>query len=177
MKLSFSTLRRGAAATLFLLAVASCGEERATGPEAPANSLGLGATTRLVQCPTDLSFSAQDLVTPLGGLVSAAGSSISLPAGAVTLPTLITLTVPASQYVEIDVTANNLASFLFDQPVSITIDYSRCNRADIDREPLEVWHIDPLTKQLIEKMESVDDKENRSISFTTGHLSGYAIAF
>ena len=176
MRLSFSTLRRGAAATLVLLAVVSCGEERATGPEAAATALGLGATG-LVQCPTDLSFSAQDLVTPLGGLVSAAGSSISLPAGAVTLPTLITLTVPASKYVEIDVKANNLLSFLFDQPVSITIDYSRCSRSDIDREPLEVWHIDPLTKQLIEKMESVDDKENRTISFTTGHLSGYAIAF
>jgi len=176
MKLSFSALRRGAAATLVLLAGLSCGEERATGPEAVVNALGLGSTG-LVQCPTDLSFSAQDLVTSLGGLVSAAGSSISLPAGAVALPTLITLTVPASKYVEIDVKANNLASFLFDQPVSITIDYSRCSRSNIDREPLEVWHIDPLTKQLIEQMESVDDKENRSITFTTGHLSAYAIAF
>ena len=176
MKLSFSTLRRGAAATLFLLAIASCGEERATGPEAAATVLGLGATG-LVQCPTDLSFSALDLVTPLGGIVSAAGSSISLPAGAVALPTLITVTVPASKYVEIDVTANNLASFLFDQPVSITIDYSRCSRTDIDREPLEVWHIDPLTKLRIETMESVDNKENRTITFTTGHLSAYAIAF
>jgi hypothetical protein len=172
---SFCALRRGAAALLLLVA-ASCGEERATGPNAAADAFKLGLTG-LVQCSSDVTVRSQDLITSLGGVVSAGGSSISLPAGAVLIPTLITVTVPASKYVEIDVQANDLLSFLFAQPVSVTIDYSRCTRSNIDRAPLSVWHIDPVTKQLLERMDSVDDKDQRTITFTTGHLSAYAVAF
>src|SRR5205823_440230 len=39
------------------------------------------------------------------------------------------------------------------------------------------WHIDPVTHDLLEEMGGVvDDKISRHITFTTGHLSGYAVA-
>lgn len=77
---------------------------------------------------------------------------------------------------EIDVSAVGFQTFLFQQPVTITIDYSRCGRSDIDQKTLHVFHIDPITKQLLEDMGGVDDKVSQHITFTTGHLSGYAVA-
>ena len=117
------------------------------------------------------------LVTTLGAAVSLGGTSVRIPANALTTATTITLTVPASQYMEIEVTANNLTSFVFQQAVSITIDYSRCGPDQANKTPLTVWHIDTHTKQLLENMGGIDNKTSHSITFTTGHLSGYAVAF
>lgn len=86
------------------------------------------------------------------------------------------LTVPASRYMEVDITANNLPSFLFQTPVTVTIDYSRCWYRRTDRRTLTVWHIDPDTKALLQNMGGTDDKLRRRITFTTDHLSAYAIA-
>jgi hypothetical protein len=61
--------------------------------------------------------------------------------------------------------------------VSVAIDYSRCSAAEANKAPLSVWHIDSQTGQLLEPMGGVDDKSTHSITFTTGHLSGYAVAF
>jgi hypothetical protein len=112
----------------------------------------------------------------LGGTVQLGTTSISIPSGALSVPTLIQVTVPASRFMEIDVTAVGFTSFLFQKPVSVTIDYSRCSRGDIDQATLHVWHIDPVTKELLEDMGGSDDKTARRITFTTGHLSGYAVA-
>src|SRR5205814_8080752 len=109
-------------------------------------------------------------------------SSNTLPSRSDLRPTHIHSTVTASTYMEIDVSAVDVLTAIpfplqFQQPVSITIDYSRCNRNNIDSEILHVWHIDPATHELLEEMGGVvDDKLSRHITFATGHLSGYAIA-
>jgi hypothetical protein len=90
--------------------------------------------------------------------------------------TLLRVTVPASTYMEVDVTANDLLSFLFVKPVTITIDYSRCPTSVTAGKALTVWHINTQTKALIANMNGVNDPARRKISFTTTHLSGYAIA-
>lgn len=162
------------AATL-LLAV-SCGEHRATAPETKA-SQDQNPGTNLLECPTNQTATNSALVGLLGGVVEVGATAISVPAGALTVPQLIQVTVPASNYMEIDVTAVGFDSFLFQQPVSITIDYSRCTRSNIDSQTLHVWHIDPVTHDLLEEMGGVvDDKISHHITFTTGHLSGYAVA-
>src|SRR5687768_9294591 len=133
-------------------------------------------TFRLIACPTNQTVTNSGLLGALGGTVSAAGSSITLPLAAVVGPTLIRVTVPASPYMEIDVTANDLLSFLFRKPVTITIDYSRCPASVTAGKTLTVWHINTQTKVLIENMNGVNNPGQRKISFTTDHLSGYAIA-
>ena len=158
-----------------LLVATSCGEQRATAPS-PATSLSNDAAPSLLQCPTNQTTFATGLVDALGGSVFLGATGIALPAGALTTPTLLQVTVPASTYMEIDVSAVGFDTFLFQQPVTITIDYSRCNRSDVDQKTLHVYHIDPLTKQLLEDMGGVDDKASHQITFTTGHLSGYAVA-
>lgn len=176
MRFCRSLPSRVAVAGLVLFAVTGCGEERATGP----NELDLVASTAtgLVQCPTNETLVTEKLIDPLlGGTVSLGGTSLTLGGDAISLPTLITLTIPAGRYMEIDLKANRLASFLFDAPVTVTIDYSRCNRANTNQAPLKVWQIDPVTKQRLEDMGGIDDKVARSITFTTDHFSAYAIAF
>lgn len=133
-------------------------------------------TFRLIACPTNETVTNSGVLGTLGGTVSAAGSSITLPLAAVVGPTLIRVTVPTSSYMEIDVTANDLLSFLFRKSVTITIDYSRCLPSVTQGKTLTVWHIDTQTKALLENMNAVNDPVARRITFTTDHLSGYAIA-
>jgi hypothetical protein len=134
------------------------------------------AQRRLIECPTSQPATNTGLIGVLGGTVAAAGTSISLPAGSVLTSTLIRVTVPASTYMEVDVTADDLLSYLFVRPVTITIDYSRCPAGVTEGKTLTVWHINTQTKALLENMHGVNDPVQRRISFTTDHLSGYAIA-
>jgi hypothetical protein len=109
-----------------------------------------------------------------GGSLSLGGTRILLPAYAVLSPTTIELTIPESKYMEVEITANGGQHFLFERAIFVTVDYSRCGAA---ADPLlSVWYIDSDTKALLERMLSLDNKLGRSITFVTGHLSGYALA-
>jgi uncharacterized membrane protein YfcA len=131
---------------------------------------------RLIECPTSQTASTSVTLGILGGIVSAAGSSILIPPAALLSATLMTFTVPASTFMEVDITANSLVNFIFRANVIITIDYSRCAPSVTQGKTLTVWQIDPQTKALIRNMNGVNDPANRRMSFTTNHLSGYAIA-
>jgi len=162
-------------AVAILLLGASCGEPRATAPGTSA-SRSQSASPTIIECPTNQTSTTSGLVGVLGGIVQLGATGITIPNGALTAPTSIQVTVPASRFMEIDVSAVGFTSFLFQQPVTITIDYSRCNRNDLDPQTLQVWHIDPLTHQMLENMGGVVDTVSQQITFTTGHLSGYAVA-
>jgi hypothetical protein len=134
------------------------------------------AQRTLLECPTLQTISNSALITTLGGSVTAAGTSITLPAGALLASTFIRVTVPASTYMEVDITANDLATFVFAKRATVTIDYSRCPTSVTAGKALSVWHIDTQTKALRENMQGTNDPAARRITFTTSHLSGYAIA-
>lgn len=170
--------------TVGLTALALVGCSDATRPESGRidtipgpDTSGIGQR-RLIECPTNQASTNSGLIGVLGGTIVAAGSSISLPAGSLPPLTsiLISLTVPASTYMEIDITANGLPTFLFLKTVTVTIDYSRCPTSVTQGKTLTVWHIDTQTKTLIENMNAVNDPVQRRMTFTTDHLSGYAIA-
>lgn len=133
---------------------------------------------KLLVCPSNETFSASSLIDPLlGGVVSVAGSSISVPPGALALPSVVALTVPAANTVEVDASVVGVEHAVFGEPVSVTIDYSRCGQSSIDNRRLSVWYLDPITGAPIENMHGTDDRPNRKITFTTDHFSGYAIAY
>ncbi len=160
------------------LLTAACAEpEKAASPQTPSAALFGSGGANLVECPTNTSQTASGLVTPLlGGTVAVGGFSIAIPAGAVLDETTITVTVPASRYVEVDIRATGQEHLQFLQTAVVTLDYSRCGRGNIDLRPLTVWYIDAATKEPLENMGGVDDKAARTVTFRTGHLSGYAIA-
>jgi hypothetical protein len=141
----------------------------------PPDTTGI-TQRRLIECPTNQASANSSLIGVLGGTVAAAGTSISLPAGAVLTSTLIRVTVPVSTYMEVEITANDLLAFLFLRTVTVTIDYSRCPTSVTAGKTLTVWQINPQTKLLITNMNGVNDPVQRRMTFTTSHLSGYAIA-
>jgi hypothetical protein len=130
----------------------------------------------LLVCPTNDTHSATETIGPSGGTIATSGARLTLPAGAVSQPTTFTLTVPASKYLEIGVEANGAEHFQFERPVTVEVKYSRCAPGSTDSAELSVWYIDPITKLLLENMGATDDKGTRTVTFETGHLSGYAIA-
>jgi hypothetical protein len=141
--------------------------------------ISIGSTApKLLSCPTNTTLTGAFLADPLlGGTLNLAGTVVNVPAGAVSTPTLFLVTIPASQYMEVDVTADGLTSFLFNAPATITIDYSRCPVEKTQDRTLKVYHINTVTKSLLENMNAVDDKVARKITFNTGHLSGYGVAY
>ena len=167
--------RTSIVAGVLLAFTTACGDAGDT-PLAPADADLAFTGSTLVECPVAVTESTSATVGALGGTVSLNGHSITLPAGAVLLPTEITLTVPASNYMEIEIHANDLESFDFEAPVSITLSYDRCTRSNLDNRQLTAWQIDPATKALLEHMGGVDDKNTRAVTFQSGHLSGFAIA-
>jgi len=172
MKFRSNFLRRTVAAVLALGLVGAVSCEAPTIPpdQNPENFT-------LVSCPNTVARTTQAVIGPLGGTLSLAGTTIGIPSGALSVPTLITLTIPASPYMEIDVRANDLLSFVFNRPIGVRIDYSRCTDPVVNQARLSVWHIDAQSKALLENMGGTDNKTANTIDFTTGHLSNYAIAF
>ena len=150
--------------------------EQPGGPITSTADVSTGSP-QLVQCPSSQSVSTIGVVGFPGGTINIGPASVVIPRGALSLPTLITVTVPASPYMEVDVRANNFTSFLFNSPISLTIDYSRCDPASTDGQALSVWHIDQASKALLENMGGVNDPVQRKITVSLPHLSGYAIAF
>lgn len=160
------------------LAGGACSVERAAAPHPTDRSslLGLfGQAPSLIQCPAGTAQSATALIGPLGGVLAVGGTQVVIPANAVLSPATFTLSVPQSKYVEIEVTTDSSEHYVFAKPVVVTLDYSRCG-SDLLRAPLTAWNIDPQTKALLEPMVGVDDPLAQTVTFTTLHFSGYAVA-
>lgn len=160
-----------------LIAGASCTSD---GPTAAPATIGVRAAAHdesgtLLQCPAAAADSATGVIGPLGGTLSVGGTSVVIPTDAVLSPTSFTLTVPASPYVEIEVTAGSANHFVFEKPVLVAIDYGRCG-SGLLTPPHQAWNIDPDTKTLLEKMAGVDVQLTHTVVFTTIHFSGYALA-
>ncbi len=176
--------RLGSALTLALVVVGSC-HDSATGPDkasvaqgATSGLFGGGSSSpSLLTCPTNESQSTSSLIGVLGGTVSLGGTTALVPAGILTGQTL-EMAIPAGNYVEVDLSVDGGQHANFDPSVvTVTLDYSRCNRTNILTRPLTVWNIDESSKALLEQMPSVDNKLTQTITFTTTHFSGFAVAY
>lgn len=175
---------RLSALAFVVVAASACGSDATTGVPDRTRSDGRalppllgGSGTSLLQCdPPVAAGTTTGVIGPLGGLLSIGGTRVLIPANAVLAPTAFRLTVPASRLVEISVRAGDAEHFLFEQPVLVTIDYGRCADAVPLSSPLSVWHIDETSKSLLENMSAVDLRLLHTITFYTGHLSGYAVA-
>jgi hypothetical protein len=153
--------------------MSACDATPATSP-APASAQFAMGSGKLMECSNMQPVVLTTTVGPAGATFSFANNSVSIPEGAVLEAVVLSLTIPSSAYAEVDVTANGLASFQFQRPITVTIDYSRCGRSDA--QPDGVWYVDDVTHELLEFMGGVDDAQRRRVTFTTSHLSAYALA-
>ncbi|MGH7463738.1 MAG: hypothetical protein ACREK1_01100 [Longimicrobiales bacterium] len=170
----FSSSHRFGAVFAAILLTTACGD---TGPtEITGAPQAISSGPVLVECPTAETRSVSGTLDLLGGTIRLDGHSLTLPVGALLLPTEFTLTVPASRFVEVHVTANGQHGFEFLETAAITISYERCTRNNIAGGGLTAYKIDPATKALLKHMGGIDDTLLRRVTFSTDSLSGYAIA-
>jgi hypothetical protein len=168
--------RRIALALALCCTLAACEIQDPAAPAIEAPALTAISGPSLLICPTNQTGSASGTILPVGGSVTLGGNRVEVPLGGLLAPTEIEIAQPASQYVEIALTANGQPHFDFELPVAVTISYARCARTDILGRQLEAWHIDPETHELLEPMGGIDDPLTRAVTFLTDHFSGYAIA-
>lgn len=168
--------RRLAGVAFGVILITACAEAGDPASLQPDDALLASSGPTLVECPANTEESTTGSITAVGGSVSLNNHELRLPAVAVSSPQEFRLAAPVSNYMELRVNAGDKDSFQFNRIGTITIDYSRCTRSNVDKAPLSVWQIDPETKELIEYMGGVDDKEARTVTFETDHLSTFSIA-
>lgn len=171
-----NTITATAVMTTIVALIAGCAESGGELPLEPEPVEFASTSSTLLECPVNETRSVTDTLDILGGSIELDGHAITLPYGAVLTPTVLTLTEPAGSYVELDIHANDEESFSFEEPVSIRISYDRCTRSNVENDVLTAWHIDEETKALLEHMGGTDDKTARAVTFSSDHLSGFAIA-
>lgn len=165
----FSSSRSIGAVVFAVLAAGACTDSSPT-----MSSLSAGPV--LVECPTNETRSVTGTLGILGGNLELDGHVLALPLGAVLIPTEFTMTVPASRFVEVHVTANRAHGFQFLETTVFTISYQRCTRNDLARADLTVYKIDPETKALLKDMGGLENALLRTVTFSTDSLSAYSIA-
>ena len=129
----------------------------------------------LLQCPSSVTQSTSGEIGLLGGVVSLAGTAVSVPPEALLSPITLDIEIPASEHMLVDLGVNGQDHWQFLLPVTVTIDYSRC-RVGLLAAPVTVWHVDAETGELLEHMAGVDNRLLQKVTFLTDHFSGYAIA-
>lgn len=171
-----NSLRRIRPLSLFALfaAAASCAD---AGPltvgDAPSRAIA-GAPAPLV-CAAVPAAAASGLLGVPGGTLRLNGHALSLPSGAVGELTEFSLSVPASDRVEVQVRAGGAQHFSFLAPVTLTLDYSRCTDAELAGKTLRVFYWDRETGEFLQDMGGTDDRANRRIQAQTDHLSDYVV--
>lgn len=165
-----------------LLAAAACSDAPTSAPAgpsavAPTRAVTVAAAGNLLECASAPASSVTRLITPAGGFVATGGHAIAIPRGAVAKPVRITMSVPASRFVEVDISAEGSAHYQFRRPVVVTLDYSRCGASADDLTSMTAWYVDRSTLGFLADMGGIDDRYFRRIVFTTDHLSGYAVAY
>ena len=188
----------GTLAVLGLLAIANCNADT-TAPLAPSTT---GADA-LLSNPFDLlrsddgsgyTFIQENPLFPLpplsvsqligvgGGTLSVMGHTLVVPAGAVRIPTLFTMTLPRLGYVEVELhaTVTGLLGRLidvgakgFDRPVTLSMSYARATNVD---DPRDLVILHKLGNNKYEVIPSVLDVNTKRLRAELEHFSGYCMA-
>jgi hypothetical protein len=127
-------------------------------------------------CPNEEAHFATAIVDSLGGTIAVQGGSITIPPGAVSEPVEITISLPSSPYRIVDLRVTGYDSFRFNQPVSVTLDYSMCAGAAERATALGITYLASGTNVALEPTEVDDNRASQSITFFTWHFSAYSIA-
>lgn len=170
---------------IWIVPVSAIGVALACAGPAPTSDRSVGAprrdasaTPQLLDCSDDSTeLSPTATIGAIGGTLAFDGDSISIPPGAVLAPTLFQIVVPASPHMKVEIQAVGLSSFIFQKPVQITLDYGRCAAAAVPPgATLQAVYVDS-TDNVLQQMGGTADTVQHQLTFSTGHLSGYAVAY
>jgi hypothetical protein len=158
------------------LTLANCSSETPTSA-APARTFSMSRVSvrhDLLSCPGgDDSESAKAIIGPQGGTLRLGGFVMVVPPGAVLDTTTFVMRVPEAKVLKVKIRARGEQHFVFEKPVTITLDYSRCANSPADPT---AWYVDESTNAELEQMPGFNDAPSQTFTLETGHLSGYALA-
>jgi hypothetical protein len=174
-----------------LALLAGCGELGGRAPLSPAGEPGFTSapSVTLIECPLPTAASATGTIGLLGGTLRVVDSfggvnELVFPAGAVSVPTLFKLTVPASDHVVVRLGTLNpltgvLGSIVF--PVgarpTLTVSYKRCDGVSLDPQTLHLYNVDAQTGAILEGPFGADagDTSDPRVEGAVPHFSDYAV--
>lgn len=139
-------------------------------PTQPGAAL-LGGPVSLLFCSPSKAAEASALIGPSGGTLLVGRHSLTVPAGALSEPVLITATVPASSVNQVDFEPEGLE---FRQPARLTLSYGNCVFTGLLPKKI-VYTTDLLA--ILQILPSFDNAVSRSVSADIGHFSRYAVAW
>ena len=173
-------------AVVALVSVAACGENASQPtvmePQMVTLTVGQQSFTRIQEiAPNTSLLSLSRIIGLLGGTISVANHSISVPLGAVTLPTLFTLRHANNGYVEVDATATitdllgrilDVGGLGFKKPVTMTLSYARATNVT-DPSRLKIVRLKADGQHEI--MPSTVNPWKKTVSAQLDHFSRYAL--
>lgn len=172
---------------LALVAGACADAGTSLAPSEAVRASSSGAT--LLECPTEFTVATTGTIDLLGGTLSVVDNvggthQVAFPANAVSLPTTFTLTVPAGQYVKVDVTATDpltgeqkSVTFPADAQPTLAVSYKRCTRSNVQKNNLQLYHTDSATNAVLEGPfggKEGNSKDPRVVG-AVPHFSAYSV--
>jgi len=173
----------GALACGLALALAACGTEptsmsQETGPdpflgEAIESTVGTLLDRTLLSCTQLAASTDSAVVGPEGGTLVVGPHKLEFPAGAVSEPTRITMSVVQSGVNAVELAPHGL-TFPRDARPTLSLGYANCDRSILLSK--RVVYTDG-TFRLLELLPSLDLKSDRRVSAPLDHFSRYAVSY
>ena len=160
---------------VLVVALLGCGDRvptsvtpRAAGFDQPS----LVADSGLVRCTPLSPDSATQTIGPLGGVIRVGQYQLSIPAGALDAPVVITAVAPADTVNRVQLEPQGLT---FHQPASLAMSYANCSGLASLLPKRIAYTSDELV--ILALLPSVDDVVTRTVTGELDHFSDYAIAW
>ena len=146
------------------LAIAACADGGPAEPLAPSTTAGSHSSTSpaLLSCPASTAVTVSDTIDALGGtlrVVDTGGGTheIVFPAGALSVATVFTVTLPESQYLKARITATVLGSdvplatisFPSTAQPALSISLARCG-SGLPAGKLALYNVDVQTEAVLQ---------------------------
>jgi hypothetical protein len=113
---------------------------------------------------------AAQIIGPLGGKVSLPGLELSVPAGALSAPVLITMTVPPGDDLAVVFAPHGLE---FAKPATISFGMKQARHSDL----IGVYHVADIVDGLVAPTETFAVTHRGNVlTFDISHFSGYCLA-
>lgn len=176
-----STAVRALAVLLVVCFAFACTEHSPTSvpavPAAPAPQAdligGLLSATGLLKCSSLPAAQSTATIGTAGGKISAGPHTLTIRAGALSVPTQITMTVPTGMGV--NAVRFQPEGLHFNKSASLTMSYANCSLLGILLPKKIVYTSDAL--QILETLLSLDNIFTRKVTGQINHFSDYVVGW
>jgi hypothetical protein len=141
----------------------------------PGPSFSQSGDGDLLSCPTTETAWVSGNIGMGGGSIQVAGHELVVPKGALPSPQRFSIEVRWSPHLVISFRAEGHEHYEFLKPVTLKLNYSRCEATAESAPDLHVFNVDPASLEILEDVGGVLDPVSNTVAAQTTHLSDYAV--